>query len=286
MNFIAHARTQQELQRFGDEKELAVKKTEREIRALRSTLERLNNKNQRFKQSFTKVEGDSEDLAEMEQLQPVLEAVSDRRRQARTEVEHLSGDVASMQGSLGNLMQETSSIDRQVQGLRKRVDSVQVVPLVSHVSFFVGVTLSRPGRGERALEQGGPRPPHGEEDDRIVPQTRPSYTRRRHRRRRRHQAARLQGERERAAGRCIVDRGGQSRAEGQGVFPDVLEFSPRRYRLTGANSRLLLFSTRGAGARRAGAGRHYRAVAPAQRQRQRERQRCRQRQICRISRLS
>jgi chromosome segregation ATPase len=117
---------QQELQRFGDEKELAVKKTEREIRALRSTLERLNSKNQRFKQSFTKVEGDSEDLAEMEQLQPVLEAVSDRRRQARTEVEHLSGDVASMQGSLGNLMQETASIDRQVQGLRKRVDSVQV----------------------------------------------------------------------------------------------------------------------------------------------------------------
>jgi len=116
----------QELQRFGDEKELAVKKTEREIRALRSTLERLNSKNQRFKQSFTKVEGDSEDLAEMEQLQPVLEAVSDRRRQARTEVEHLSGDVASMQGSLGNLMQETASIDRQVQGLRKRVDGVQV----------------------------------------------------------------------------------------------------------------------------------------------------------------
>jgi chromosome segregation ATPase len=116
----------QELQRFGDEKELSVKKTEREIRALRSTLERLNSKNQRFKQSFTKVEGDSEDLAEMEQLQPVLEAVSDRRRQARTEVEHLSGDVASMQGSLGNLMQETASIDRQVQGLRKRVDGVQV----------------------------------------------------------------------------------------------------------------------------------------------------------------
>jgi chromosome segregation ATPase len=116
----------QELQRFGDEKELAVKKTEREIRALRSTLERLNSKNQRFKQSFTKVEGGSEDLAEMEQLQPVLEAVSDRRRQARTEVEHLSGDVASMQGNLGNLMQETASIDRQVQGLRKRVDSVQV----------------------------------------------------------------------------------------------------------------------------------------------------------------
>lgn len=72
------------------------------------------------------MEGDSEDLAEMEQLQPVMEAVSDRRRQARTEVEHLSGDVASMQGSLGNLMQETASIDRQVQGLRKRVDSVQV----------------------------------------------------------------------------------------------------------------------------------------------------------------
>jgi predicted nucleic acid-binding Zn-ribbon protein len=117
---------EQELQRAGDEKELAVKKTEREIRALRSTLERLNSKNQRFKQSFTKVEGDSEDVAEMEQLQPVLEAVSDRRRQARTEVEHLSGDVASMQGSLGNLMQETASIDRQVQGLRKRVDGVQV----------------------------------------------------------------------------------------------------------------------------------------------------------------
>jgi UDP-glucose:O-linked fucose beta-1,3-glucosyltransferase len=117
---------EQELQRFGDEKEAAVKKTEREIRALRSTLERLNSKNQRFKESFTKVEGGSEDLAEMEQLQPVLEAVSDRRRQARTEVEHLSGDVASMQSSLGNLMQETASIDRQVQGLRKRVDSVQV----------------------------------------------------------------------------------------------------------------------------------------------------------------
>jgi DNA repair exonuclease SbcCD ATPase subunit len=125
---------QQELQRFGDEKELAVKKTEREIRALRSTLERLNSKNQRFKQSFTKVEGESEDLAEMEQLQPVLEAVSDRRRQARTEVEHLSGDVASMQGSLGNLMQETASIDRQVQGLRKRVDSVQVVPSVTNIA--------------------------------------------------------------------------------------------------------------------------------------------------------
>jgi chromosome segregation ATPase len=123
---------EQELQRFGDEKELAVKKTEREIRALRSTLERLNSKNQRFKQSFTKVEGDSEDMAEMEQLQPVLEAVSDRRRQARTEVEHLSGDVASMQGSLGNLMQETASIDRQVLGLRKRVESVQV-----RVSFCV-----------------------------------------------------------------------------------------------------------------------------------------------------
>jgi uncharacterized protein with von Willebrand factor type A (vWA) domain len=121
---------EQELQRFGDEKELAVKKTEREIRALRSTLERLNSKNQRFKQSFTKVEGDSEDVAEMEQLQPVIEAVSDRRRQARTEVEHLSGDVASMQGSLGNLMQETASIDRQVQGLRRRVDSVQVCVLV------------------------------------------------------------------------------------------------------------------------------------------------------------
>ncbi len=80
----------------------------------------------------------------MEQLQPVLEAVSDRRRQARTEVEHLSGDVASMQGSLGNLMQETSSIDRQVQGLRKRVDSVQVVPLVTVTFVFFGVTLPPP----------------------------------------------------------------------------------------------------------------------------------------------
>jgi TolA-binding protein len=201
---------EQELQRFGDEKELAVKKTEREIRALRSTLERLNSKNQRFKQSFTKVEGDSEEVAEMEQLQPVLEAVGDRRRQARTEVEHLSGDVASMQGSLGNLMQETASIDRQVQGLRKRVDSVQVgVFSCGHAYARVNAACSVSGGSQRTLGQSGPSAPDGEKDDGVVPQARASNARHCHRGGGGHQAAGVQGERERAAGRGSGHRGGQ-----------------------------------------------------------------------------
>ena len=89
---IAAAQRREEMQREGDELDQAIRKTEREMRALIETLKHLNVRNTEFRKSFQKADANGSDFDELRQLEEQAKLARDALFRKKKELQRLQTD--------------------------------------------------------------------------------------------------------------------------------------------------------------------------------------------------
>lgn len=111
---IKAAQERETLQREGDQLDAAIRKAEKEVRALEATLEKLKGRNSSFRGSFRRAES-SDKLRDQEALREKLDRTYDRMKFKRAEERALLQDVEQYQARLRNAQGEQQALHEEVQ---------------------------------------------------------------------------------------------------------------------------------------------------------------------------
>ncbi|KAL5476034.1 hypothetical protein EMCRGX_G025936 [Ephydatia muelleri] len=112
---IKAAQEREDLQRTGDELDAKIKKSEREIRAMENTLQLMNSKNESYRKSLHRVDGSSEEAAQLEVLAGQLQTFQGKLKYKRKQSQQLTEDLQSMEKTLSALTSEEIDIMGHVQ---------------------------------------------------------------------------------------------------------------------------------------------------------------------------
>ena len=110
---ILAAQKREELQRRGDELDAEVRKSEREIRALQTTLDHLNARNTAFRESFQKVDVHGDDMEVLKQLEERMKLGKDALFRKKKEFQRLSTDFDEDSRRLEQIKAQISSVEKQ-----------------------------------------------------------------------------------------------------------------------------------------------------------------------------
>ena len=116
---IKAAQAREELQRYGDELDAKIKKSEREIRALSNTLEHLKGRNSRFRDSFLP-KGDASEREAKDALEDQCRGASEQLFRKRKELQNLQNQIESESRRLNELEAQMSLYDKQLTDLAQQ----------------------------------------------------------------------------------------------------------------------------------------------------------------------
>jgi chromosome segregation ATPase len=118
---IQAAQNREELQRRGDELNHDVQRAERDIRALQTTLDHLNARNNVFRDSFRKVDPKGEDSDVLRQMEQRAKLAKDQLFRSKKELQRLITDLEEDQRRLLQVKQQGSRANAQ----REHLDSAR-----------------------------------------------------------------------------------------------------------------------------------------------------------------
>lgn len=110
---ILAAQKREALQRRGDELDYDVRKAEKEIRALQTTLDHLNARNKAYRASFQKVELDGDDVEVLKQLEERTKLAKDALFKKKKELQRLVTDAEEDSRRLQNIKAQDGNAARQ-----------------------------------------------------------------------------------------------------------------------------------------------------------------------------
>jgi len=119
---IKAAQAREELQRYGDELDAKIKKSEREIRALSNTLEHLKGRNSRFRDSFLP-KGDASERESKDALEDQCRGASEQLFRKRKELQNLQNQIESESRRLNELEAQMSLFDKQLTDLAQQKEA-------------------------------------------------------------------------------------------------------------------------------------------------------------------
>lgn len=114
---ILAAQKKEELQRHGDELDHEIRKAEREIRALQTTLDHLNARNTAYRASFQKVDLQGEDAEVLQQLEERMKLGRDALFRKKKEQQRLVTDLEEDARRMDQLSAQQARVEKQKEHL-------------------------------------------------------------------------------------------------------------------------------------------------------------------------
>ncbi len=122
---IQNAKKREELQRQGDELDAAVRKTEKEIKALVNTLKQLTVRNTEFRSSFHKADKAAPAAKQLASLERQSKDISDSVFARKRELQQAAADLAEFQGQQEDLEAQLQTLQQQHAHLSAARSSVE-----------------------------------------------------------------------------------------------------------------------------------------------------------------
>jgi chromosome segregation ATPase len=122
---IKAAQEREELQRKGDDYDSKIRKAEKEIRAMENTIQVMNGKNERFRQSLKRADASSEEAGKVETLEGQWRAALNKQRHKKKQVQQLQEDMQAMQRRLGSLESERTGLETRLDERQAAMTSLQ-----------------------------------------------------------------------------------------------------------------------------------------------------------------
>ena len=132
---IKAAQKREELQRKGDELDQDVRKCEREIRALQTTLDHLNARNVAYRNSFMKVDLKGEDAEILKQLEEKAKLSKDAVFRKKKDLQRLTTDQEEDLRRLEQLKLQASKVIKQRESLENARHQVEEEILTQQTQF-------------------------------------------------------------------------------------------------------------------------------------------------------
>ena len=132
---IQAAQKREELQRKGDELDQDVRKCEREIRALQTTLDHLNARNVAYRNSFNKVDLKGEDAEILKQLEEKAKLSKDAVFRKKKDLQRLTTDQDEDLRRLEQLKLQASKVLKQKESLENARHQVEEEILTQQTQF-------------------------------------------------------------------------------------------------------------------------------------------------------
>jgi len=118
---IKSAQEKEELQREGDQLNEQIKKAEKEIVALKNTLQIINSNNSNIKNQNSRVGDQSEQLQQKEELEEQLRAISDNYKHKKNEMRQLQADVKNMEDAYLSMEQDENQYQEMLGEKLKKI---------------------------------------------------------------------------------------------------------------------------------------------------------------------
>jgi chromosome segregation ATPase len=122
---IKAAQMKEEMQRRGDELDQDIRRTEREIRALQTTLDHLNARNNAYRNSFQKVDLQGTDVEVLKQLEERTKLAKDNLFKKKKELQRLVTDFEEDSRRLDQVKGQLTRVDVQKQHLETAKQQVE-----------------------------------------------------------------------------------------------------------------------------------------------------------------
>ena len=114
---ILAAQKREALQRRGDELDYDVRKCEKEIRALQTTLDHLNVRNKAYRESFRKIEINGDDFEVIKQLEERLKLGKENLFRKKKELQRLTTDIEEDSRRLQQITSQVEGAEKQTEHL-------------------------------------------------------------------------------------------------------------------------------------------------------------------------
>jgi chromosome segregation ATPase len=122
---IQAAQKREELQRHGDELDHDIRRCEREIRALQTTLDHLNARNLAFRESFQKVDINGTDAEQLKEMEERTKVAKDMLFRKKKELQRLMTDFEEDSRRLDGLKVQVERVMKQKDHLENAVSQVE-----------------------------------------------------------------------------------------------------------------------------------------------------------------
>ena len=122
---IKAAQEREDLQRRGDELDAQIRKSEKELRALENTIRLVNDRNDRYKRSMSKVQENSDEVAEKEALEAQLSGAMEKLRIKRHRLNEVEGDLRTMKATMETLEREEASQISLIEDRKTRLQALE-----------------------------------------------------------------------------------------------------------------------------------------------------------------
>lgn len=116
---IKAAQAKEALQREGDELNDKIRVSERELRALQSTLHHLNARNAAYRESFQKADGSSEEAEQLRELEEKAKLAKDAVFRKRKELQRLTTDAEEDKRRLDEVTGQIARLEQQRSHLQQ-----------------------------------------------------------------------------------------------------------------------------------------------------------------------
>uniref|UniRef100_A0A7M5X734 Coiled-coil domain-containing protein 39 n=2 Tax=Clytia hemisphaerica TaxID=252671 RepID=A0A7M5X734_9CNID len=121
---IKAAQEKEELQRTGDQLDAKIRKAEKEIRALKNTVQLMNDRNSTYRKSFNNVEETSEEYEKKMQLEEQLRAAMDKLKYKKRQMKELQEDLRVMQATAESLTVDENELVVTMEEKQRTIDRI------------------------------------------------------------------------------------------------------------------------------------------------------------------
>ncbi|RKP16501.1 hypothetical protein ROZALSC1DRAFT_25205, partial [Rozella allomycis CSF55] len=121
---IKASQRREELQREGDALDAKIRKAEAEIKALENTLNLLNTRNSKYRNTLTMPDSNSEEVKQKMILEQQIKSAVDKLQSKKSDLEKIQKEIEGLDSSLQIYHQEESNLSSSIDELQSKLDSL------------------------------------------------------------------------------------------------------------------------------------------------------------------